>query len=97
MSPVKEFTKGSFRELLTDDYADPKKIKRALICSGKIYYDLKEEQQKNKRKDVAIIRVEQLYPFPDLQLDDALKALGNPEVKWVQEEPTKCFSGYRLP
>ncbi len=87
MSPVKEFTKGTFRELLRDDYVDPKKVKRALVCSGKIYYDLKEEQQKNKRKDVAIIRVEQLYPFPDLQLDDALKALGNPQVKWVQEEP----------
>ncbi len=88
ISPVKEFTKGSFRELLTDDYVNPKKVKRALVCSGKIYYDLKEEQQKNKRKDVAIIRVEQLYPFPDLQLDDALKALGSPPVKWVQEEPS---------
>ncbi len=88
VSPVSEFTKGTFRELLTDEYITPKKVKRALVCSGKIYYDLLEEQQKNKRKDVAIIRVEQLYPFPDLQLDDALKALGNPEVKWVQEEPS---------
>ncbi len=88
VSPVKEFTSGNFRELLVDEYADPKKVKRALICSGKIYYDLIEEQQKGKRKEVAIIRVEQLYPFPDLQLDDALKALGNPPVFWVQEEPS---------
>ncbi len=88
VSPVAEFTKGNFRELFTDEYADAKKTKRALVCSGKIYYELLEEQQKNKRKDIAIIRVEQLYPFPDLQLDDALKALGNPPMYWVQEEPS---------
>ena len=88
VSPISEFTKGSFRELISDDYADPKKVKRVLVCSGKIYYDLKEEQQKNKRKDIAIVRIEQLYPFPDTQLDDVLKSVGNPEVFWVQEEPS---------
>ena len=88
VSPVSEFTKGNFRELIADDYVDPKKVKRALVCSGKIFYDLKEEQQKKKRKDVAIIRIEQLYPFPDIQLDDILKAYNNPQVFWVQEEPS---------
>jgi len=88
VSPIAEFTKGNFRELLMDDYPDSKKVKRALVCSGKIFYDLKEEQQQNNRKDIAIIRIEQLYPFPDVQLDDALKALNNPPVYWVQEEPS---------
>ena len=87
VSPISEFTKGTFRELIKDDYADPKKVKRALVCSGKIFYELKEEQLKNKRKDIAIIRVEQLYPFPDIQLDDVLKGYSKPEVYWVQEEP----------
>ena len=88
VSPVSEFTNGNFRELISDDFADPKKVKRVLVCSGKIFYDLKEEQLKNKRKDIAIIRIEQLYPFPDLQLDDTLKTFNNPEVLWVQEEPS---------
>ena len=87
VSPISEFTKGNFRELIKDDYADPKKVKRALICSGKIFYELKEEQLKNKRKDIAIIRVEQLYPFPDTQLDDVLKEYTKSETYWVQEEP----------
>jgi len=88
VSPISEFTKGNFRELIGDDYADPKKVKRVLICSGKIFYDLKEEQQKNERKDIAIIRIEQLYPFPNTQLDKALNVFNNPEVYWVQEEPS---------
>ena len=88
VSPVSEFTKGGFRELLPDTYADAKKVKRVLLCTGKIYYELLQEQEKNKRKDVAIIRIEQLYPFPELQLDDALAAYKKAAVFWVQEEPS---------
>ena len=86
-SPISEFTKGHFREVLDDKYSTPTKVKRALLCTGKIYYDLLEKQQKDKRKDVAIIRVEQLYPFPELQVDDILNTYKEPEVFWVQEEP----------
>ena len=86
-SPISEFTKGHFREVLDDKYVTPTKVKRALLCTGKIYYDLLEKQQNDKRKDVAIIRVEQLYPFPELQVDDILDTYKGPQVFWVQEEP----------
>lgn len=87
VSPVSEFTKGGFRELLLDPKVDPKKVKRVLICSGKIYYDLSLYREENKIKEVAIIRIEQLYPFPDLQLDDELAKYPDAEYVWVQEEP----------
>lgn len=86
-SPSSEFTKGNFREVIPDSYATKSKVKRVLLCTGKIYYDLLEKQEKDKRKDIAIIRVEQLYPFPELQITDFLEKCKNPEVYWVQEEP----------
>lgn len=88
MSPITEFTKGTFRELLPDNYATKTKVKKVLLCSGKIYYDLNEYRETNKRKDVAIIRIEQLYPFPDLQLDDELDKYPKADYIWVQEEPS---------
>ena len=88
VSPLAEFTKGSFRELLPDNYATKTKVKKVLLCSGKIYYDLSEYREANKRKDVAIIRIEQLYPFPDIQLDDELAKYPKAKFIWVQEEPS---------
>jgi 2-oxoglutarate dehydrogenase E1 component len=88
VSPLEEFTKGSFRELLPDTYAAKSKVKKVLICSGKIYYDLAEFRETNKRKDVAILRIEQLFPFPDLQLDDELERYPKAKYIWVQEEPS---------
>ena len=89
ISPKKEFTKGSFREVIQDGYADKKKTKRIILCTGKIYYDLHEYQVKNKRKDVALVRIEQLYPFPEIQLDDVIESYTNAsELFWVQEEPS---------
>ncbi|MDP9078399.1 MAG: 2-oxoglutarate dehydrogenase E1 component [Bacteroidota bacterium] len=88
VSPLEEFTNGKFHELIDDDYADPKKVKRVLLCTGKIYYDLLEKQQVDKRKDVAIVRVEQLYPTPTLQiLKVKAKYAKATEFLWVQEEP----------
>lgn len=87
ISPIKEFTEGRFREILGDDYADPSKVKRVLFCSGKIYYDLLAEQKKNERKDVAIIRIEQLFPWPQHQIFQHLKKYKGAEIVWVQEEP----------
>ncbi|KAA9333242.1 2-oxoglutarate dehydrogenase E1 component [Hymenobacter busanensis] len=86
-SPLEEFTSGSFREVLGDTYAEAKKVKRVLLCSGKVYYDLLEEQTKSERKDVAIVRLEQLHPFPKKQLDAELKKYPKAELIWVQEEP----------
>ena len=87
VSPLSEFTKGSFRELIPDTVVEPKKVKRVLLCSGKIFYELSQYREDNKRKDVAIVRIEQLYPFPDIQLDDELDKYPDAEYVWVQEEP----------
>lgn len=88
VSPLEEFTSGKFHELIDDEYADPKKVKRVLLCTGKIYYDLLEKQQVDKRKDVAIVRIEQLYPTPVLQiLKIKAKYSKATEFFWVQEEP----------
>lgn len=88
ISPLEDFTKGGFKEILDDDYADPKKVKKLLLCSGKIYFDLLHEQRKSKRKDVAIIRVEQLFPFPEKQIVGIREKYGkNAKALWVQEEP----------
>jgi 2-oxoglutarate dehydrogenase E1 component len=87
VSPIEEFTSGNFREVLGDVYADDKKVKRVLLCSGKVYFDLLEEQQKSERKDVAIVRLEQLHPFPKKQLDAELAKYPKAKIYWVQEEP----------
>ncbi|MFT6867460.1 MAG: 2-oxoglutarate dehydrogenase E1 component [Cyclobacteriaceae bacterium] len=87
ISPLEEFTKGTFLEVIGDDYVTDKSVKKVLLCTGKVYFDLLEEQQRTKRKDVAIIRLEQLYPFPRVQLEKLLKKYTNPQLVWVQEEP----------
>ncbi len=88
VSKLDEFTEGKFREVIDDAYVKPADVKRVLFCSGKVYYDLLEKQQVDKRKDVAIVRVEQLYPTPYEQLD-AVKSRYKKakEYVWVQEEP----------
>lgn len=88
ISPIEEFTSGEFKEIYTDPYVTGKNVKRVLLCSGKIFYDLLEKQQEDKRKDVAIIRIEQLHPFPMKQVDEAMKKFNDPEIFWVQEEPS---------
>jgi len=88
VSPLEDLTKGSFQEVLGDAYASAKKVKRVLLCTGKVYYDLLEKQQADQREDVAIVRLEQLHPFPQQQLQAILAAYGkNAELVWVQEEP----------
>ncbi len=88
ISPIDDFTKGGFKEIIDDDFAEPKSVKRILLCSGKVYFDLMHEQKRAKRNDVAIVRIEQLFPFPDKQLEDIRKKYnGKAKVYWVQEEP----------
>ena len=87
VSPIEEFTSGGFREVLGDTFADAKKVKRVLLCSGKVYFDLLEEQHNSGRTDVAIVRMEQLHPFPKKQLDVELAKYPKAKVYWVQEEP----------
>ena len=89
VSAMSEFGKGTrFQELIDDPYVDSKKVKRVLLCSGKIYYDLLEQQQKDEHKDIALLRLEQLYPLPVNQLRAIIKKYPKAaEYYWVQEEP----------
>ncbi len=87
VSSSADFAKGGFKEVIGDPYADPKKTKIVNFCSGKVYYDLLEKQQSEKRKDVAIIRIEQLYPLPEDQIKDAYDLYPKAKFNWVQEEP----------
>ncbi len=82
-----EFTKGEFQEIIDDSYVDPKGVKRIVMCSGKIYYDLLEVQQKDERKDIALVRLEQIYPIHFGKLEKVLKRYPKAEFVWVQEEP----------
>ncbi|MCM2344531.1 MAG: 2-oxoglutarate dehydrogenase E1 component [Alphaproteobacteria bacterium] len=92
VSAMDMFTGDStFHRILWDDsrekLAKGKDVKRVVLCSGKVYYDLYEEREKRGLKDVVILRLEQLYPFPDKALADELKAYPNADVVWCQEEP----------
>lgn len=89
ISHPNEFTSGGFRELLDDpNVEDRSKVERLVICSGKVYYDLLEYQQENDIHKVAIVRVEQYYPYPKEQIAELLKAYSKAgDVVWVQEEP----------
>ena len=87
-STIEDLEKGSFRELIDDPITNKKAVKRVLMCTGKVYYDLMQHQQDNKRDDVAIVRLEQLYPLPVNQIKAMMKAYsGAQEFYWVQEEP----------
>ena len=88
VSPFADFTKGGFKEVIDDNYVDTKAVSKILFCSGKIYFDLLHEQQKTKRKDVAVVRIEQLFPFPEKQIDKVReKYPKDARIIWVQEEP----------
>lgn len=87
MSPIEDFTKGKFQEVIGDGFAEKAKVKRVLMCSGKVYYDLLERQEKEGRKDVAIIRIEQLHPLPLKQIETELAKYTSADLYFVQEEP----------
>ena len=87
VSPLEDLTTGSFQEIIDDSYAQAKKVKRVLLCTGKVYYDLLDKQQTDQRDDVAIVRLEQLAPLSKTQLDAVLAKYKKAEVFWVQEEP----------
>ena len=87
-SPVSEFTTGGFRELIDDAFVkDATQVKKVLLCSGKLYFELADKQQKDNRNDIAIVRLEQLYPLPYRQIDALYKKYSKATWFWVQEEP----------
>ncbi len=96
ISPLADLASGSFREILAEGVADPSAINKVLVCSGKIYYDLLAAREERKANHVAIVRVEQIYPFA---ADQFAAALGlypvTAEVVWVQDE-SRNMGAYRF-
>jgi 2-oxoglutarate dehydrogenase E1 component len=87
-SPMKDFTTGQFKEVIDDVFVkNPENVKKVLFCSGKVYFDLAEYQQKGNHQDTAIIRLEQIYPLPTAQLEDLYNKYNKATWFWVQEEP----------
>ncbi|NND52153.1 MAG: 2-oxoglutarate dehydrogenase E1 component [Flavobacteriaceae bacterium] len=88
ISTVDEFANGSFQMLIDDESASPKTIKTLVFVTGKFYYDLLDEREKLKRNDVALVRLEQLFPLPNKAIKDILaKYTSAEDIVWAQEEP----------
>ncbi len=92
VSEIEDFAEGSsFHRVMLDHdqekLAKPKDIKRVVICTGKVYYDLLQERRDRKVNNVVLLRTEQLYPFPHEALAEELKKYPNADVVWCQEEP----------
>jgi 2-oxoglutarate dehydrogenase E1 component len=87
-SKMTEFLTGGFKEVIDDAFVGKaEEVKKVLFCSGKIYFDLAERQQKESRHDTAIVRLEQIYPLPMKQLEELYKKYSKATWFWVQEEP----------
>ena len=96
VSDLEDFTEDQFHNVLAEtDEMDVTKIRRLVICSGKVYYDLRDKRRELELDDVAIVRVEQLYPFPDAELWQAINFYQHLEsVVWCQEEPKNQGAWY---
>ncbi|MEE1649703.1 multifunctional oxoglutarate decarboxylase/oxoglutarate dehydrogenase thiamine pyrophosphate-binding subunit/dihydrolipoyllysine-residue succinyltransferase subunit [Brachybacterium sp. J144] len=87
VSPIEDFTTGTFEPVLPDTTADPAAVRRVLLVSGKLYWDLVARREQIGAEDTAIVRVEQLYPLPAEQLASILSAYPDAQLVWVQDEP----------
>lgn len=102
VSSFEDLSEGQFHRLLPDNVVDPKRAKRVVLCSGKVYYDILERREELGRDDLAIIRLEQLYPLRAEELKDALAPYADgTDLVWAQEEPWNMGSWFfiraRLP
>jgi 2-oxoglutarate dehydrogenase E1 component len=87
-SKAADFTTGTFQPVLGDTTVDPAKVTKVVLCSGKVYYELAAARDKSGRDDVAIVRLERLYPFPSEELAAELSRYGaQVELVWAQDEP----------
>jgi len=88
VSTMDDLANGKFTEVYDDALIAKKKVKKVVMCSGKLYYDLLGAREENKREDVALVRIEQLYPFPQEAINKILTIYdSNVELVWAQEEP----------
>jgi len=93
VSKLAEFTKGGFKEIIDDDLVKVADVKKVLLCTGKIYYNLLIEREERKQTNVAIVRLEQLFPIAEDQLKSIIKKYSKAErFVWVQEEPENMGS-----
>ena len=97
-SPITELSDGQFQAAIGEiDEINPASVTRLLFCSGKVYYDLLEKRREKKIENIAIARVEQLFPFPQQEVKNIIKTYTNlKEIVWVQEEPKNQGSWYYL-
>jgi 2-oxoglutarate dehydrogenase E1 component len=87
-SSLQDCANEEFQRIIPDRQTDPKKVRRVLLCAGKIFYELQQQREALKREDVAIIRLEQLYPLAEQLLQaEITKYAAGTQVLWVQEEP----------
>ncbi|MDB9787373.1 2-oxoglutarate dehydrogenase E1 component [Flavobacteriaceae bacterium] len=88
VSGIEDFSKGKFMPVIDTNNNDVSKIDRLVFCSGKFYYDLLEFKEKNNINDTALVRLEQLFPLPELEIQDVLNKYSNAkDIVWAQEEP----------
>jgi 2-oxoglutarate dehydrogenase E1 component len=96
-SHISEFTQGGFQEVIDDvSVQDASTITKVLFCSGKLYFELMERKIKDNASNTAIVRVEQLYPFPEKQLQELHKKYNKSTWFWVQEEPLNMGAAWFL-
>ena len=98
VSQLEELSGGAFQTVIDEtDAIDPTAVKRVVMCSGKVFYDLRSARRERDIEDIAIIRIEQMYPFPRLDLQSVLARYPNLEdAVWVQEEPKNQGSWYAM-
>jgi 2-oxoglutarate dehydrogenase E1 component len=88
VNTIEELANGTFQEVIDDSFVDKNKIKKVVFCMGKFYYDLLSERENNGREDIALVRIEQLFPLHEAQLETVLAGYPNAErFVWAQEEP----------
>ncbi|HEV8096807.1 MAG TPA: 2-oxoglutarate dehydrogenase E1 component [Burkholderiales bacterium] len=97
-SPIKDFSEGTFQTVIDEvENVDPAKVRRVVVCSGKVYYDLAAARRERQALDVAILRLEQLYPFPHQRFEEMIARYpAAKEIVWCQEEPGNQGAWHRV-
>ena len=89
VSTIDDLVEGSFKCVIDDEIKNKSKVSKIILCSGKVFYDLQEQRNLNKKSNIALVRIEQLYPFPYDDLEQIIAKYKNiKEVVWCQEEPS---------
>jgi 2-oxoglutarate dehydrogenase E1 component len=98
VSSLEDLTQGSFARIIDEvDELQPQQVRRVVFCSGKVYFDLLKARRKDNLRDVALVRIEQLYPFPSEEYEAALNRYPNArEIVWCQEEPQNQGAWYQI-